>query len=101
MNLKNGKVAASIPVTVLWPGVTIPEHHVFINGCEQLMICWGDSTSINDGNIQSYIVCLIRFFFRIGFNIFVVLFNSFICSIQNNVCYIKSVLIRPIVDKFG
>ena len=101
MNLKNGKVAASIPVTVLWPGVTIPEHHVFINGCEQLMICWGDSTSINDGNIQSYIVRLIRFFFRIGFNIFVVLFNSFICSIQNNVCYKKSVLIRPIVDKFG
>lgn len=56
MNLKNGKVAASIPVAVLWPGVTIPEHHVFINGCEQLIICWGDSTSINDGNIQSYTV---------------------------------------------
>ncbi len=59
MSLKDGKVVSSIPIRIHWPGVTMPKHHVFINGCEQLIICWGDSTSINNGNIESYTVCFI------------------------------------------
>lgn len=58
---KNGKVIPSPPVSVNWPSVTIPEHHVYINACEQLIICWGNSTSINDGNIESYTVCVHSF----------------------------------------
>jgi hypothetical protein len=59
MTRKDGKVVSSIPISVRWPGVTMPEHHVFINGCEQFIICWGDSTSINNGNIESYTVCFV------------------------------------------
>jgi hypothetical protein len=57
MSRKDGKVVSSLPINVKWPGVTVPEHHVFINGCEELIICWGNSKSINDGNIESYTVC--------------------------------------------
>lgn len=61
MSRKNGKVISSVPINITWPSVTIPEHHVFINACEQLIICWGNSTSINDGNIESYTVSTSNF----------------------------------------
>ncbi|CAF4381065.1 unnamed protein product [Rotaria sp. Silwood2] len=54
MNRKDKKVIPSFPVRVHWPGVTIPRLHAFVNGTEELIICWGDSKSINDGNIESY-----------------------------------------------
>jgi hypothetical protein len=56
---KDKKISSSIPVHVNWPGVTIPKSHAFVNGSDELIICWGDSTSINDGNIASYTVCLV------------------------------------------
>jgi hypothetical protein len=59
MSRKGGENVSSIPISIIWPGVTVPWHHVFINGCEQLIICWGNSKSINDGNIESYTVCCI------------------------------------------
>ncbi len=59
MSRKDGKVISSLPISVNWPGVTIPKRHAFVNGCEELIICWGDSISINDGNIESYTVCFI------------------------------------------
>ncbi|CAF3259029.1 unnamed protein product, partial [Rotaria sp. Silwood2] len=54
MNRKDKKVIPTFPVRVHWPGVTIPRLHAFVNGTEELIICWGDSKSINDGNIESY-----------------------------------------------
>ncbi|UJR22537.1 hypothetical protein I4U23_025586 [Adineta vaga] len=51
---KDQKISSSVPVAVKWPGVTIPKTHANVNGCEELMICWGDSMSINDGNIEFY-----------------------------------------------
>ena len=79
MSKKNGKAIASIPVSVVWPGVSEPEHHVFVNGSNQLIICWGDSKSINDGNIESYTVC----FFIQKEKLIIFLFYSFLCMILN------------------
>lgn len=56
MERKNRKVTASCPVSVSWPGVTIPKRQTFVNGGDELLIWWGDSISINDGNIESYTV---------------------------------------------
>ncbi len=78
---KDGKTVSSIPISINWPGVTFPAHHVFINGCEQLIICWGDSNSINDGNIESYIVCFVFLFEIFQQKIFFLLLNSFIYMI--------------------
>jgi len=58
---KDGKVISSLPISIDWPSVTIPKRHAFVNGCEELIICWGDSISINDGNIESYTVCFHSF----------------------------------------
>jgi hypothetical protein len=63
MSGKDGKMISSLPVNIKWPGVTIPKRHVHVNGCEELIICWGDSTSINDGNIESYTVCFLSFLY--------------------------------------
>ncbi|CAF1448107.1 unnamed protein product [Rotaria sp. Silwood1] len=54
MTRKDKKVISSPSVKFKWPGVTIPKLHAFVNGNDELIICWGDSTSINDGNIESY-----------------------------------------------
>ena len=56
MNTKDGKTVSSVPMNVIWPGVTFPDHSVFINGCEELIICWEDPKSISDGSIESYTV---------------------------------------------
>lgn len=56
MNTKDGKTASSVPVSIVWPGVSFPDHHVFINGCQELIICWGNPKSISDGTIESYTV---------------------------------------------
>lgn len=52
----DGKAVSSVPVQVIWPTVTIPKSHAFVNGCEELIISWGDAVSVNDGNIDSYTV---------------------------------------------
>jgi len=57
MNRQDGEDISSIPVNINWPGVTIPKSHAFVNGSDELIVCWGDSISINDGNIESYTVC--------------------------------------------
>ncbi|CAF1177385.1 unnamed protein product [Adineta ricciae] len=51
---KDGKIASSVPIHVTWPGVTIPKTQAICHACKELMISWGDSTSINNGNIESY-----------------------------------------------
>ncbi|CAF1289625.1 unnamed protein product [Rotaria sordida] len=58
MTQKDQKIISSLPVNVDWPGVTMPKLHAFVNGTEELIICWGDSRSINDGNIESYMLHL-------------------------------------------
>ncbi|CAF1008246.1 unnamed protein product [Adineta steineri] len=50
----DGKKNSSIPVSINWPCVTIPKCHAIVNGSDELIFCWGDSISINDGNIESY-----------------------------------------------
>ena len=60
----DGKVVSSVPVHVTWPGVTIPKTQAICHACKELMISWGDSTSINDGNTESYTVCFAFACFR-------------------------------------
>jgi hypothetical protein len=59
MSQKNGKMILSLPISISWPGVTLPKRHAYVNGGQEICICWGDSTSINDGNIESYMVCIL------------------------------------------
>jgi hypothetical protein len=53
---KDGRMISSLPVNVSWPGVTLPKQKVFVNGNNEVIITWGDSTSISDASIESYIV---------------------------------------------
>ena len=53
---KDGRVISSLPVSVRWPGVTFPKQRVFVNGNSEVIITWGESTSISDGSIESFTV---------------------------------------------
>lgn len=76
----DGKIASSVPVHVTWPGVTIPKTQAICHACQELMISWGDSTSINDGNIESYTVCFVFVHLHEERDLFGM--NSYICTIR-------------------
>ena len=52
----NARVLSSASLLIPWPGVTLPSCHIFVNGQDEAIISWGESTSINDGEIESYTV---------------------------------------------
>ena len=53
---KNGKAASSASLLIRWPGVTLPRCQITVNGQDEAIVSWGDSVSINHGEIESYTV---------------------------------------------